>query len=80
MSTVLTRKGVGTVLCPKCNILNIVGDDIFQCHCGFIANIIDCACNRCGDQLLDKNKGRSRQYISRHSSIHGESHPNWKET
>jgi hypothetical protein len=70
IATVLTRKGIGTVLCPKCNILNIVRDGKFQCYCGLESNIIDCACHICGIQLLDKGvHGKLHQYILGHSSI-----------
>jgi hypothetical protein len=55
IATILTRNGAGTVLCLKCNLLNIIRDGKFQCHCGFTANIIDCAC-MCGGQLLDRDR------------------------
>jgi transposase-like protein len=76
-SAVLTRDGVGTVLCIKCNTLNLVRDGIFQCHCGYNADVIDCACG-CGGQLLDRScEGRLRQCIDHH---HGRCHNNssWK--
>jgi transposase-like protein len=66
IAAVLTKKGAGTILCPKCNILNIVRDGIFRCHCGFASDIIDCACH-CGKQLLNKDIwGNSRKYLHGH--------------
>ena len=56
VAVVLTQKGVGSVLCPKCNILNLVRDGIFRSHCGFKSNIVDCACDVCGQQLLDRDR------------------------
>lgn len=73
IATVLTQKGVGTVLCPKpkCNALNIVRDGIFRCYCGFISNIVDCACGICGQQLLDRDGwGNSPQYINNYNIEH----------
>jgi hypothetical protein len=67
IAAVLTQKGVGTVLCPKCNILNIVRDGRFRCHCGFTSNIIDCACDMCEKQLLDRDRqGKSHRFLMGH--------------
>jgi hypothetical protein len=77
-ATVLTQKGVGTVLCPKCNILNIVRDSKLECYCGFTRNIIDCACGECKQQLLDRDRwGNSHSYIIGHDRI-GDKHHGWK--
>jgi len=76
IASVLTRNGFGTVLCPKCYVLNIVKGEL-RSYCGFTANIIYCACG-CADQLLDKdNHGNSRQYTSGHNS-RGENNGGWK--
>jgi len=64
---VLTKYGVGSIICPKCNTLNLVRDGIFQYYCGFTTNIISCACG-CGQPLLDRNIwGRMREYVSGHN-------------
>ena len=61
VASVLTRGGIGSVICPRCNELSLVRDSILQCHCRFKANIVDCACG-CRGQLLDK------QYIWGHQT------------
>jgi len=65
-AAVLVDKSKGTLLCPECNVLNLVRDSRLQCHCKFIANIIDCACE-CGLKLhnIDK-RGRSKSFIVGH--------------
>ena len=59
IATVLTDSGIGTVICLKCNILNIVRDGKFRCYCGFTANIVDCACGVCEQQLLDIDRWKN---------------------
>jgi hypothetical protein len=78
-AAVLVHKSVGTTLCPKCNILNLVRDNILRCNCKFVANIIDCACE-CGEKLLDRdNEGRLRRFTYGHWSRaqgYGDKHHN----
>jgi hypothetical protein len=75
---VLTHNGVGTVLCLRCNVLNLVRDSKFECgNCDFKAGITDCAC-KCGEQLLDRNLyGSQIQYIRNHRHL-GRNHWNYK--
>jgi hypothetical protein len=64
IATFIVQKGVGFVICPRCNELNLVRYNRLQCCCGFIANTIDCACG-CGLKLLNiGNKGRLRRFIA----------------
>jgi hypothetical protein len=41
MSTVLTQKGTGNILCIKCNEMNLVRDGIFWSNCGYKAVFAD---------------------------------------
>src|SRR5215831_433071 len=76
VASVLTKRGVGNVICPKCNELNLVRDGIFRCVCKFTVNIIDCRCG-CGRQLLDRDPhGRLHQHIRGHNS-RGQNNPNY---
>jgi hypothetical protein len=63
IAAVLTQEGVGTVLCPKCNILNIVRDGRFRCHCGFTSNIIDCAQERERETIIENVERQKEQLL-----------------
>jgi len=57
--------------------VNLVRGELL-CYCGFIANIVDCACGVCREQLLDRDcQGKLRGYIVGHNS-YGKLPGNWK--